>query len=170
MTTPGPRRTGSTAKIRQVFITLALQGSNSHLPEREAVVSAHSRRATKTQTSKEVFIPLVNAMQSILNKVHEVWGRNQHLWKAGPNQCTPAFERMPEASHTLRDFCTFFINITSVKLGWTSAPSSCPAGHSTTQTPRTASFSRAVFHSSLCRLQQLFLPLGRRPPFFFQLT
>lgn len=165
---PEPRRKGSTAKISQVFFSLLPQHSNPHSPARDAVVSGRSR--TKTYTSKEAFMSLVNTMQSILNKVHEIWEHNQHLLKAGPDQCTPAFERMPEASHPFRDFCTFFINITSVKLRWTSAAGSCPAGQSTTQTPRAAFFSHAIFLSSRHRLQQLFLPLGSRPPFFFQLT
>lgn len=45
--------------------------------------SAHSRRATKTYTSKEAFISLVNTIQSILSKVHEIWEHNQHssLWE-----------------------------------------------------------------------------------------
>lgn len=170
VTTPEPRWKGSTAKISQVLFTLLPQRSNPHSPARDAVVSGCSRRVTKTYTSKEAFISLVNTMQSILNKVHEIWEHNQHLLKAGPDQCTPAFERMPEASQPFRDFCTFFINITSVKLRWTSAAGSCPPGQSTTQTPRAASFSYAVFLSSPHRLQQLFLPLGSRPPFFFQLT
>lgn len=116
--------------------------SNSHLPEGDA---------TNTYTSKEAFLALGNTTQSIANKVHEIWEHNQHLWKAGPDQCTPAFEGMPEAPHPFRDFCTFFINITSVKLGWTSA------GQSPAQTPHTASCFHAVFLSRP-------LPLGSRSP------
>lgn len=84
----------------------------------------------------------VHTTQSIANKVHKIWEHNQHLGKASPDQCTPAFEGMPEAPNPFRDFCTFFINITSMKLGWTSA------GQSSAQTLHTASCFHAVFLSS----------------------
>lgn len=93
----------------------------------------------------------VHTIQSIANKVYKIWEHNQHPWKAGPDQCTPAFEGMPEAPHPFRDFCTFFINITSMKLGWTSA------GQSTAQTLHTASCFHEAFLSSP-------LPLGSISP------
>lgn len=116
----------------------------------DAAVIVQGRRARHTSTSKRH----LNSMKPTLNEVHESWEHHQHLSNAGPDQCTPAFERMPEASHTFRDFYILFINVTSVKPGWIFVASSYPQGRALHKHP--AQFlSLAVFLSSLHRLQQV---------------
>lgn len=97
----------------------------------------------------------LNTVKFILNKLHESREHHQHLSNACPHQCTPAFERMPEASHPFRDFYIFFINITWVKLGdgYLLPVPTHRAEHYTNTLP--CFFSLTVFLLSLHRLQQI---------------
>lgn len=138
-------------------------------PRRGCLSTQHH---SSTDTAKEAFVALVNTTQPVSNEVREIREHNQHLWKAGPDQHTPAFEGTPEVSQPFQGFCTFFINTTLVKHGWTCAAGSCPAGQSAAQTPNHArSCFCPGFLSSLHRLQQLFFPIAKQTSSFslFQL-
>lgn len=105
--------TSWTTVKRQVFLSLLLQHSNPHLPE-WMLLSEYKAEGQDTHAHVRRHL---NAMKLISNEVHESREHQQHLPNAAPDQCPPAFERMPEASHPFRDFYTFFINSTSVEPG-----------------------------------------------------
>lgn len=146
-----PQWKGSTASIRQVFLTLLLQHSNPHLPEWMLL----SQCKAEGQDTPARLRRHLNTVKLILNKLHESREHHQHLSNACPHQCTPAFERMPEASHPFRDFYIFFINITWVKLGdgYLLPVPTHRAEHYTNTLP--CFFSLTVFLLSLHRLQQI---------------
>lgn len=102
----------------------------------------------------------VNAAQSLLTKVREIWKHNQHLLKAGADQHAQPLRGL-QKHHIIRGFCTFFINVPAATPGWALATGSCSRRPSMAQTPHAALFSLSfTFH--LPSPQQPLLPLGSR--------
>lgn len=107
-------------------------------------------------------------MKPILNEVHESREHHQHLSNAGSDQCTPAFERVPEASHPFRDFYTFFTNITSAELedGYLLPVPTHRAEHHTNTLHSFLPSHSLPFRSPKATTGSLLHPPGSRPPHF----